>query len=315
MFPRLAANRVKVALADTPVVLVMGPRQCGKTTLVKSIIDDAWEYITLDDRAQFEIARADPVGFVRNLPSGRVALDEVQRVPELFVSIKQVVDEDRTPGRFLLTGSANALLLPRLSDSLAGRMESVPLTTLSECELRHHEPAFLPGLLRRQVPSAQDRRVRDHLLTRVIRGCFPEPVQRATERRSNAWYRQYVNTLIQRDIRDFTHIDHPGAMTELLKLTAIHTGKLVNLTELGNRLELDCCFALCLVGSPRVFVGVFRRRIAWDDGAIREPAGAGGVAFPMNRCCTSGEDVGARAPSVGKRWGSASFSRACPHAP
>ena len=78
--------------------------------------------------------------------------------------------------------------------------------------------------------------------------------------------------------------------------------------------EGECCFALCLVGSPRVFVGVFRRRIAWDDGAIREPAGAGGVAFPMNRCCTSGEDVGARAPSVGKRWGSASFSRACPHA-
>ena len=81
-----------------------------------------------------------------------------------------------------------------------------------------------------------------------------------------------------------------------------------------ENLDLGCCFALCLVGSPRVFVGVFRRRIAWDDGAIREPAGAGGVAFPMNRCCTSGEDVGARAPSVGKRWGSASFSRACPHA-
>ena len=155
------------------------------------------------------------------------------------MSIKQAVDEDRTPGRFLLTGSANALLLPRLSDSLAGRIESVPLTTLSECELRHREPTFLPGLLRRQVPSAGDRRVRDHLLTRAIRGCFPEPVQRATERRSSAWYRQYVNTLIQRDIRDFAHIDHPGAMTELLKLTAIHTGKLVNLTELGNRLELD----------------------------------------------------------------------------
>ena len=70
MFPRLAASRVKVALADTPVVFLMGPRQCGKTTLIKSIVDDAWEYITLDDRTQFEIARADPVGFVRNLPPG-----------------------------------------------------------------------------------------------------------------------------------------------------------------------------------------------------------------------------------------------------
>lgn len=239
MFPRFAANSVKVALADTPVVFVMGPRQCGKTTLVKSLIDDAWEYITLDDRAQLEIARADPVGFVRNLPPKRIALDEVQRVPELFVSIKQAVDEDRRPGQFLLTGSANALLLPKLSDSLAGRMESVPLRTLSECELEGREPTFLPALLRQEAPSARDRRVRDHLLNRLIRGCFPEPVQRANDRRSSAWYRQYVNTLIQRDIRDFTHIDHPGAMTELLKLTAIHTGKLVNLTEMGNRLELD----------------------------------------------------------------------------
>ena len=151
MFPRLAATRVKVALADTPVVFVMGPRQCGKTTLVKSIIDDAWEYITLDDRAQFEIARADPVGFVRNLPPGRVALDEVQRVPELFVSIKQAVDEDRTPGRFLLTGSANALLLPRLSDSLAGRMESVTLTLRRR---PHH------GIRQRPVCSAN----RSHLV-------------------------------------------------------------------------------------------------------------------------------------------------------
>jgi len=154
MFPRFAANGLKTALADTPVVFLTGPRQCGKTTLVKSLIDDTWSYITLDDQALHEIARADPVGFVRNLPSRRVALDEVQRVPELFVSIKQAVDEDRIPGRFLLTGSANALLLPRLSDSLAGRMESVRLTTLSECEIRGREPAFLPARL---SPSRRDR--------------------------------------------------------------------------------------------------------------------------------------------------------------
>ena len=80
-------------------------------------------------------------------------------------------------------------------------------------------------------------------------------------------------------------------------------------------LECSCCFSLSLVGSPRELAGVFRRRIAWDDGAIREPAGAGAVAFVMNRCCRSGENVGARAPSVGKRWGSVSFSMACPHGP
>ena len=88
------------------------------------------------------------------------------------------------------------------------------------------------------------------------------------------------------------------------------------LEVLAKRLEkYGCCFSLSLVGSPRELAGVFRRRIAWDDGAIREPAGAGAVAFVMNRCCRSGENVGARAPSVGKRWGSVSFSMACPHGP
>ena len=239
MLPRFAASNVEEALADTPVVFVMGPRQSGKTTLIRTLIDETWEYVTLDDQAQLEVARADPVGFVRSLPPRRVALDEVQRVPELFVSIKQVVDEHRTPGRFLLTGSANALLLPRLSDSLAGRMESVQLKPLSECEIRGHEPAFLRDLLLGRAPSARHVRVRDHLLERLVKGCFPEPLQRASERRSTAWYRQYVDTLIQRDIRDLAHIDHPDRMTRLLKLTAFHTGKLVNAAELGSKLEMD----------------------------------------------------------------------------
>ena len=174
-----------------------------------------------------------------NLPPKRIALDEVQRLPELFVSIKQAVDEQRTAGRFLLTGSANALLLPRLSDSLAGRMESVRLTTLSECEIHGRPPSFLSKLLNQEAPSAQDIRVRDHLLQRLITGCFPDPLQRANERRSTAWYQQYVSTLIQRDIRDLTHIDHPELMAKLLKLTSFYAGKLVNLTELGAKLGLD----------------------------------------------------------------------------
>ncbi|MBR9912117.1 MAG: ATP-binding protein [Gammaproteobacteria bacterium] len=243
MYPRYSEHNVKEALSDTPVVFIMGPRQVGKTTLVKTLITetgaDNWTFITLDDQAQFEIARADPVGFIRNLPSTRIALDEVQRLPELFISIKQAVDEQRTPGRFLLTGSANALLLPRLSDSLAGRMESVRLMTLSECEIHGRQPDFLTKLLDQKAPSTQNIRVREHLLHRLVSGCFPEPLQRASERRSQAWYQQYLNTLIQRDIRDLTHIDHPDLMAKLLKLTAFYAGKLVNLTELGGKLGLD----------------------------------------------------------------------------
>jgi len=243
MFPRYAANYVKEALGDTPVVFIMGPRQTGKTTLVKSLIEgsdpDSWEYITFDDQAQLGIAQADPVGFIRNLPTKRIAIDEVQRIPEIFVSIKQAVDENRTPGRFLLTGSANALLLPKLSDSLAGRMESVRLGTLSECEIQNKAPTFLNKVLSQEAPSSDDIRIREHLLHRIIKGCFPEPLQRTSERRSSVWYQQYINTLIQRDIRDLTHIDHPDIMLKLLKLTAFYAGKLVNFTELGNKLGLD----------------------------------------------------------------------------
>jgi predicted AAA+ superfamily ATPase len=118
-------------------------------------------------------------------------------------------------------------------------MESVRLTTLSECEIHGRPPSFLSKLLNQEAPSAQDIRVRDHLLQRLITGCFPEPLQRANERRSTAWYQQYVSTLIQRDIRDLTHIDHPDLMAKLLKLTAFYAGKLVNLTELGAKLGLD----------------------------------------------------------------------------
>lgn len=243
MYPRYSEYQVKEALNDTPVVFIMGPRQSGKTTLVKTLVEEMggehWTYITLDDQAQFEVAKADPVGFIRNLPPTRIALDEVQRLPELFISIKQSVDEQRIPGRFLLTGSANALLLPRLSDSLAGRMETVRLMTLSECEIQGQQPTFLSKLLNVEAPTSQVTRIRDHILNRLVTGCFPEPLQRTSEQRSLTWYKQYLSTLVQRDIRDLTHIDHPDLMGKLLKLTAFYAGKLINLTELGGKLGLD----------------------------------------------------------------------------
>ena len=239
MFPRFSARLVREALADTPVVFVMGARQVGKTTLVQDLIDDSWEYITFDDIAQAEVARADPIGFIRNLPAGRIALDEVQRVPETLLAIKQAVDEDRTPGRFLLTGSANALLRPRVSDALVGRMEAVRLAPLSECEIAGREPRFLRALLRGEAPSAEDVRIRNHLVRRIVTGCFPEPVSRPSERRVAAWYRQYVNTLIQRDVTDLPGIAHVEAMARLLRLTAVLSGQLVNLADLGGRLGLN----------------------------------------------------------------------------
>lgn len=238
-FKRYSSKRVRAALKDTPVVFIMGPRQSGKTTLAKSLVSRHWQYFTLDDQAQLAIARADPIGFIKNLPEDQsVVIDEVQRLPEMLLGIKQVVDEHRVPGRFLLTGSANALLLPQVADSLAGRVESVSLHTISECEIKGVKPSFLSNLLSCKPPVTGETRIRDYLIKRIVTGCFPEPLQRKNEHRVRAWYKQYINSLIQKDVRDIGQIDHPDKLLRLLKLISFYSGKLVNFTELGAKIDL-----------------------------------------------------------------------------
>ncbi|BFU94180.1 MAG: hypothetical protein NTNFB02_09020 [Nitrospira sp.] len=142
LYPRFAEPRLTEALADAPAVLIHGPRQCGKTTLAQTVGTRAgYTYMTFDDEVTRNVAVADPVGFVADLPR-RVVLDEVQHVPHLFAALKAAIDRERVPGRFLLTGSANVLLLPKLADSLAGRMAILRLHPLAQCELARRVPAF-----------------------------------------------------------------------------------------------------------------------------------------------------------------------------
>ncbi|MDF1827324.1 MAG: ATP-binding protein [Legionellaceae bacterium] len=240
MFKRFIESNVREALLDTPVVFIMGPRQSGKTTVVKHIIDLNWVYITFDDVTQLHLAQSDPIGFIRNLPEGKsIVLDEVQRLPELFVSIKQAVDENRRPGRFLLTGSANALLLPKLSDSLAGRMETVALTTLSEYEFLNRTPSFLHLVLQGKAPQTDEIRIRSYMMKRIVTGSFPEPIQRTKPSRITAWYREYIQTLIQKDIRDLGDITHYDEMMRLLEVMALFSGKLINFTAVGEKVGLN----------------------------------------------------------------------------
>lgn len=242
MYKRQAAAAVKKALTDTPAVFIMGPRQSGKTTLAKSLVDDSWEYITLDDPEQLALVRSDPSGFIRNLPKEHTVLDEIQRMPELFVIIKQSVDENRKPGRFLLTGSANALLLPRLSDTMLGRMETVALPPLSECEISGAEPSFLRKVLDCEAPRTSEVRVRDYLLRRIVTGCFPEAVLRADrggDGDAARWNLQYLNGLLQREVQNIEEIDYLERMLRLLRLVGIQTGQLANFTQLGKKLKLN----------------------------------------------------------------------------
>lgn len=196
MYSRFIQPHLEEALDDTPVVLIHGPRQCGKTTLAQMVgKKKGYQYRTFDDPNLVITATEDPVGFIDRLPE-KVILDEVQHVPGLFTSIKRSVDQNRKPGRFLLTGSANVLLLPRLSDSLAGRMEVLTLRPLARCEVEGRGPGLLSKLMAGDFDLVCEGRLGAGLIDHVLMGGFPEPLLRKTERRRNEWYRNYIDTSV-----------------------------------------------------------------------------------------------------------------------
>lgn len=237
LFPRFASEVVITALKDTPVVMVAGPRQCGKTTLVRDQISDGREFLSLDDDTVLAAARSDPAGLVRSL--NRATIDEVQRVPDLLRAIKKSVDDDRRPGRFLLTGSANTLTLPRVSESLAGRMEIVTLLPLSQAEVRSTRSNFLQfafdGKLRKPAKFA----LAEDLIQTVLIGGYPEMLRRRDPKRRQAWARDYVRAIVERDVREVADVERLSQMPRLLQVLAHHSGQLTNFTQIGGRAGFD----------------------------------------------------------------------------
>ncbi len=240
-YPRLLKPSVEAACQDTPVVLLNGARQTGKTTLAKEIYASHGNgnYFTLDDPTTLLAAKSDPTGFIQNLPE-QVILDEVQQCPDLFPAIKISVDNNRIPGRFLLTGSANILLLPKLSESLAGRMETITLWPLSHCELANGvssgivDDLFVGDLHSRTYPSM----TRDSLIRRIVVGGFPEPVQREQDARRQKWFASYLTTILQKDIRDLANIDGLSSLPTLLGLLASRSSNILNVSEVSNALSM-----------------------------------------------------------------------------
>ena len=238
LYPRLIESRLAEAMADTPVVLVAGPRQAGKTTLVRQIAAQrGLRYLNLDDEVTLLAAREDPAGTIRSLDSA--VIDEVQRAPQLLLAIKKSVDEDRRPGRFLLTGSANLMMLPTVADSLAGRMETLTLLPLCQSELRLAGTNWLDTAFAGALPKSPAPLTGSALMETVCRGGYPEALARDTSRRRAAWCKQYIDALIRRDVRDVASIDKLDELPRFLRALAQVSGQLCNYTQLGGQVGID----------------------------------------------------------------------------
>ena len=236
--PRYLAPRLREALADTPVVLIHGPRQSGKTTLARAVGKArGYDYFSFDDESARAAVARDPAGFVADLP-GRVILDAVQRVPTLFTALKAAVDRKRTPGRFILTGSANVLLLPALADSLAGRMGILRLHPLAQCELAGKPPGFLDALFSGAIRTRVSERLGEALAGRIVAGGYPAALARRAAPRRAAWYRDYVETQVQRDVRDLSRLRSLDALPRLLAVAAGFTARLLNVADLAGPFQL-----------------------------------------------------------------------------
>jgi predicted AAA+ superfamily ATPase len=177
-----------------------------------------------------------------------VVIDEIQRAPQLLLAIKKAVDEDRRAGRFLLTGSANLMALPTVADSLAGRMETLTLLPLSQSEMLATSANWLDSVFAGHIPSVSVPLVGEALVEAVLKGGYPEAVSRATPRRRTIWARQYIDALIQRDVRDVGDIDRLDRMPRFLSVLASVSGQLCNYTQLGGQVGLDHKTAARYVG-------------------------------------------------------------------
>ncbi len=237
MFERFVERWAEEALTDTPVVLIVGPRRAGKTTLVRKMGEAGRTYITLDDQTVLEAAQSDPAGFIRGLD--RAIIDEIQRVPDLLLAIKKSVDEDYRPGRFLLTGSANVLTLPRVADSLAGRMETIRMLPLAMAEIERRPPIFLERLFEGKLHGQKDAIVGDDLVQIVLRGGFPEAISRDSERRRQDWARSYLTSILTRDLRDIAEIEKLTELPKFVRLLAEHSGQLVNYSQLASGINVN----------------------------------------------------------------------------
>jgi predicted AAA+ superfamily ATPase len=236
MHPRHIQSNIEAALLDTPVVLINGARQTGKSTLVEHIAQKRHfkTIVSLDNYSALESASKDPENFIQHF-EGSIVIDEIQKEPLLFPAIKSRVDKNRKAGQFILTGSANVLLLPKISESLAGRMEIITLWPLSQGEIRSHQESFIDIIFSEQFHFSHGKTISRHeLFELLLCGGYPEILTRTKTERKEAWFESYITAILQRDIRDIANIEGLTQLPRLLSILTARAATLLNTAELSR---------------------------------------------------------------------------------
>lgn len=244
VLPRLLRRPLDLALRSFPVVVITGSRQTGKSTLVRSLPEEPGRpYLTLDNLEVLDRARREPEALVRS--AERLTLDEVQRSPDLLLAVKRAVDEGKAPGRFLLTGSANLLLMQRISESLAGRAAYLTLWPLTRREqlgvgaagawtrLFESEDHFWRDLLEAETAEPEDWRAL------ALRGGYPIPSRELQDPETRAlWFDGYTRTYLERDLQELSTVTSLVDFRRLMRAACLRLGNLVQQTELGRDVGL-----------------------------------------------------------------------------
>ena len=266
--PRFVAPLLAEALQDSPAVLLHGPRQCGKTTLAQTLCGAGsppealrgfpeYEYRSLGERDTFAYARNDPAGFVEDIP-GRVVLDEVQLAPWLFSDLKRATNRDWTRGRFLLIGSMHVLFAPKISDSLAGRLQIVPLHPLAQCERERRVPDFLECLFGDGFGDCRGERLGAELAERAAGGGYPAALALPAGRRRARWHRNHVEMLAERDVRELSQIRMAGDIPRLLEIASVRTAQVLNVSAIASDFGLSR-------GTVEHYLGLLERVFTLDQ--------------------------------------------------
>lgn len=228
---------IKQLLLERRVLLLSGPRQCGKTTLARELESDETEYRTLDDGTLREAAENDPQGFIKR-SARTLIIDEVQRIPSLLPAIKKAVDEDIRFGQYLLTGSTNIQSLPTVRESLAGRIAKIRLRPLAQGEIERAPSRFIDSAFEQSFSRSSAHYDRDAVLEIAFRGGFPEPML-LTDRGRKRWHTDYVNAILERDLKKIARIHRKNAMRELVHTLAAWSGKFMDLSAIGSGLSIQ----------------------------------------------------------------------------